>query len=73
MFGSLIGVPINYGVIRWVLDKKGDYLTGVEVDPTHQWTGQALASSLTMATQYILIVYYPLFILPPPFILPNRH
>ena len=56
VFGSFIGVPINYAVIRWVLDTKFDYLTGEVEDPTHQWTGQALASSLTLGVQYVLIV-----------------
>lgn len=49
VFGSFLGIPINYAVIRWVLDTKAAYLTGKEVDPTHQWTGQELASNLTMA------------------------
>jgi hypothetical protein len=39
-----------------VLETKADYLTGKEVDPTHQWTGQELASNLTMAVQYVMIV-----------------
>lgn len=54
VFGSLIGIPIDYGVIRWVLDTKRDYLLG-QRDPTHQWTGQSLASSLTSGVQYVLI------------------
>ncbi|KOS19844.1 Oligopeptide transporter 3 [Escovopsis weberi] len=55
VFGSLIGIPIDYAVIRWVLDTKADYLSGAKVDPTHQWTGQALASSLTSGVQYVLV------------------
>ena len=55
-FGSLLGIPINYAVVRWVLNTKRDYLTGELVDPTHQWTGQSLASNLTMAVQYVLLV-----------------
>lgn len=55
IFGSAIGVPINYAVIRWVIDKKGDYLIAHAKDPTHQWTGQSLSLSLTIATQYVLI------------------
>jgi hypothetical protein len=63
VFGSLIGVPINYGVVRWVLNTKGDYISGAKIDPHHQWTGQGLAENLTMATQYVLIVYHlPLYI-----------
>ncbi|EPE33490.1 hypothetical protein GLAREA_06503 [Glarea lozoyensis ATCC 20868] len=55
VFGSMIGVPINYGAIRWVLDTKFDLIAGNVIDPTHQWTGQGLASSLTVATQYVLV------------------
>ncbi|KAF4126212.1 oligopeptide transporter [Geosmithia morbida] len=55
VFGSFIGIPINYGVVRWVLDTKFDYLTGAKEDPTHQWTAQDLTSNLTMGVQYVLI------------------
>jgi len=55
MLGSFVGVPINYAVIRWVLDTKKDYLNGTFEDLTHEWTGQSLTTSLTMATQYVLI------------------
>lgn len=55
VFGSLIGIPIDYAVIRWVLDTKTDYLSGAQEDPTHQWTGQSLATSLTTAVQYVLV------------------
>lgn len=56
ILGSFIGVPINYGVMRWVLSTKADYLRGVVDDPTHQWTGQSLASSLSLGVQYVLVV-----------------
>ena len=56
LFGSFIGIPINYGVIRWAIKSKAEFLNGSKVDPTHQWTGQALASSLTTSVQYVLIV-----------------
>lgn len=55
VFGSLIGIPIDYAVIRWVLDSKRDYLLGVIKDPTNQWTGQSLATSLTTGVQYVLV------------------
>lgn len=55
VFGSMIGIPINYAVIRWVLDTKSDYLSGAIEDPTHQWTGQELAGYLTTGVQYVLI------------------
>lgn len=56
VFGATLGVPINYAVIRWVIDSKFDYLTGEKDDPTHQWTGQALASQLSTSVQYVLVV-----------------
>lgn len=56
IFGSFIGVPINYGVIRWVLNTKSEFLAGTKIDPTHQWTGQMLAQYLTVGVQYVLIV-----------------
>lgn len=59
IYGSLIGIPINYGIIRWVLTTKFDYLSGNIVDPTKQWTAQSLRSALTIAVQYVLIVSHP--------------
>ena len=56
VFGSFLGIPVNYGVIRWVLNTKFDYLTGQVEDPSHQWTAQSLAWNLTMGVQYVLIV-----------------
>ena len=64
IFGSLVGVPIHYAVIRWVLDKKGDYLLAETRDPTNQWTGQTLTLQLTIATQYVLIVCTSSFAMP---------
>ena len=55
IFGTLMGVPINYAVIRWVMDTKGDYLTGVKTDPLNQWTGQNLHTSNTMGVQYAVL------------------
>jgi len=55
IFGELIGVPINYGVIQWVLKSKGDYILGNKIDPLNQWTGQMLAGYNTMGVQYVLI------------------
>lgn len=55
IFGSLIGIPINYGTIRWILSTKRAYLTGEEEDPAHQWTAQSLTSNLSMGVQYVLI------------------
>jgi OPT family small oligopeptide transporter len=55
IFGSILGIPINYGVIRWVLNTKFDYLSGRKTDPLHQWTGQSLVSSNTLGVQYAII------------------
>lgn len=55
IFGELIGVPINYGVIQWVVKAKRDYLLGDKEDPLGQWTGQLLANYNTMGVQYVLI------------------
>ena len=55
VFGSILGIPINYGVIRWVLNTKFDYLSGAKTDPLHQWTGQNLVSSNTIGIQYAVI------------------
>ncbi|KAI8633876.1 OPT oligopeptide transporter protein-domain-containing protein [Xylariaceae sp. FL1651] len=55
VFGITMGVPINYAAMRWVLNTKHDYLTGKLEDPAHIWTGQSLASYLTLGVQYVLI------------------
>ena len=55
VFGQLIGIPINYGTIQWVLQAKGPYLTGEVEDPLHVWTGQSLASYNTLGVQYVLV------------------
>ncbi|THC93749.1 hypothetical protein EYZ11_006789 [Aspergillus tanneri] len=49
--GTVLGIPVNYGVLRWVLNTKGDYLTGKKVDPLNQWTGQQIQSYKTMGVQ----------------------
>jgi len=55
IFGTILGVPINYAVVRWVLNTKFDYLTGVKKDPLHQWTGQSLQSYNSLGVQYAVI------------------
>lgn len=55
IFGTIMGVPINYAVIRWIMDTKGEYLTGVKTDPLNQWTGQALRTANTMGVQYAIL------------------
>ena len=51
IFGIVLGVPINYAALRWILDTKFDYLTGNLEDPAHIWTGQRYADS----TEYIFL------------------
>ncbi|KAJ3498961.1 hypothetical protein NLG97_g722 [Lecanicillium saksenae] len=51
IIGTIIGIPINYATIRWVLDTKTDYISGAKDDPTRQWTGQALAGYLSSGVQ----------------------
>ncbi|ORY00672.1 OPT oligopeptide transporter protein-domain-containing protein [Clohesyomyces aquaticus] len=55
IFGELIGIPINYGIIQWVLKEKREFLLGDKIDPLGQWTGQQLSSYNTMGVQYVLI------------------
>lgn len=55
IFGNLIGVPINYGVMRWELNTKFDYLSGAKDDPLNQWTGQQIQSYNTQGVQYAVI------------------
>lgn len=55
VFGIVLGVPINYAAMQWIVDTKRPFLTGDEEDPAHIWTGQQLASSVTTGLQYVLI------------------
>ncbi|KAI2788386.1 hypothetical protein POX_e06401 [Penicillium oxalicum] len=55
IFGTCMGVPINYAVIRWIMDTKGDFITGKKADPLNQWTGQSLRNSNTMGIQYAIL------------------
>jgi hypothetical protein len=59
VFGTFLGIPINYAVVRWVLDTKRDFLTGDKQDPAHQWTGQSIQSSLSTSVEYVLVVSEP--------------
>ncbi|OCL12498.1 OPT superfamily oligopeptide transporter [Glonium stellatum] len=55
IFGELIGVPINYAIIQWVIHAKRPYLLGEKQDPLNQWTGQSLSGYNTLAVQYVLV------------------
>ncbi|EJU02221.1 OPT oligopeptide transporter [Dacryopinax primogenitus] len=55
IWGSIVGIPVNYITIRWILDTKMDYLTGKEKDPLNQWTGQVPIAYNSAAVQYGLV------------------
>lgn len=55
IYGELIGVPINYFSLRWVLASKWDYLVGKLTDPLHQWTAQTAITYHTNAIQYVIL------------------
>ncbi|KAF3991635.1 hypothetical protein FT663_01438 [Candidozyma haemuli var. vulneris] len=55
IYGELIGVPINYLSLRWVLASKWDYLVGKLNDPLHQWTAQTVITYHTNAIQYVIL------------------
>ncbi|KAF8148789.1 OPT oligopeptide transporter protein-domain-containing protein [Mycena galopus ATCC 62051] len=44
VWGILVGVPVNYATILWVVNTKGNFLNGSEIDPNNQWTGQTVIS-----------------------------
>ncbi|KAF9314644.1 hypothetical protein BGZ91_005954 [Linnemannia elongata] len=52
IWGTLIGVPVNYAVIRWVIDTKRPYLNGTKKDPLGQWSGQNPQLYLNQGIQY---------------------
>lgn len=55
ILANMLALPINYAVMRWVLDTKFDYVSGKEVDPTGQWTGQEFQSYNSAGVQYSLV------------------
>lgn len=55
IYGELIGVPINYLALSWVLGSKSDFLKGKVKDPLNQWTGQEIESIHTNAIQYVVL------------------
>lgn len=55
IFGDLIGVPVNYAALRWIIKEKGDYLNGSKKDPLNQWTGQLLVNYNTNAILYVML------------------
>ncbi|CAK7236757.1 hypothetical protein SBRCBS47491_009744 [Sporothrix bragantina] len=55
IFAGILATPVNYGMMRWALASKFDYLTGKEEDPNGQWTGQDFLSYNTDGVQYALV------------------
>lgn len=55
IYGELVGVPINYLSLRWVMATKREYLTGEKIDALHQWTGQSIVTYHTNAIQYVVL------------------
>ncbi|KAH8586419.1 OPT oligopeptide transporter [Bisporella sp. PMI_857] len=55
ILANILALPINYGVMRWVLSAKFDYVSGRVADPQGQWTGQDFKSYNTAGIQYALV------------------
>lgn len=51
----MIALPVNYGVMRWVLSTKFDYVSGKIPDPNGQWTGQEFTNYNSAGVQYALV------------------
>ncbi|CAG8387696.1 unnamed protein product [Penicillium salamii] len=55
ILANLFALPINYGVMRWVIASKFDYVSGKVKDPLGQWTGQEFKSYNTAGIQFALV------------------
>ncbi|KAJ7075604.1 OPT oligopeptide transporter [Mycena belliarum] len=55
IWGILIGVPVNYATILWVVNTKGGFLSGAEKDPNNQWTGQTVISLNNQGISFALV------------------
>jgi len=55
VWGILIGVPVNYATILWIVNTKGDYLNGSVLDPNNQWTGQTVISLNNQGIAFALV------------------
>ncbi|KAJ7463681.1 OPT oligopeptide transporter protein-domain-containing protein [Mycena latifolia] len=55
IWGILVGVPVNYATILWVVNTKGGFLDGSEVDPNNQWTGQTVISLNNQGIAFALV------------------
>ncbi|KAK7026330.1 OPT oligopeptide transporter, partial [Favolaschia claudopus] len=70
VWGILIGVPVNYATILWVVNTKGSFLDGSEIDPNNQWTGQTVISLNNQGIAFALVGPKKLFADPMYTILP---
>ncbi|KAF0325673.1 OPT oligopeptide transporter [Colletotrichum asianum] len=55
IIANMLALPVNYGVMRWVIASKFDYVSGRVSDPAGQWTGQEFKSYNTAGIQYALV------------------
>ncbi|KAK1991360.1 OPT oligopeptide transporter [Colletotrichum falcatum] len=55
IIANMIALPVNYGVMRWVVASKFDYVSGRVPDPQGQWMGQEFKSQNTACIQYALV------------------
>ncbi|KAH0443797.1 OPT oligopeptide transporter [Colletotrichum camelliae] len=55
IIANMLALPVNYGVMRWVIASKFDYVSGRIPDPAGQWTGQEFKSYNTAGIQYALV------------------
>ncbi|KAF8160534.1 OPT oligopeptide transporter [Mycena galopus ATCC 62051] len=55
VWGILVGVPVNYATIIWVVNTKGNFLNGSEIDPNNQWTGQTVISLNNQGIAFALV------------------
>ncbi|KAK1846758.1 OPT oligopeptide transporter [Colletotrichum chrysophilum] len=55
IIANMLALPVNYGVMRWVIASKFDYVSGRVPDPAGQWTGQEFKSYNTAGIQYALV------------------
>ncbi|WWC67755.1 uncharacterized protein I206_101667 [Kwoniella pini CBS 10737] len=55
ILANMIALPVNYGVMRWVISSKFEYVSGQKADPGGQWTGQQFKSYNTDGIQYSLV------------------
>ncbi|ODN73352.1 OPT family small oligopeptide transporter [Cryptococcus amylolentus CBS 6039] len=55
VLANMLAIPVNYGVMRWVIASKFDYVSGKVADPAGQWTGQEFKSYNSAGVQYSLV------------------